>query len=331
LGPVLIILIYFCVFVHQFRSRRSQLSKATLAFLYDVDTRSRTERIRARGLAPYLLKFIPMEDSTICFPIQHPCRASLLIVMLCAALPLLRAQAPGVPPAATSTVPDWALPGSPTHKQVPPPADFHRPSQNFATPIGLFDGQSDIGGAVVAGSAAYDSATKQYTINSAGYNIWYSRDEFRYLWKKVSGDVSLAADVTFPDPKGYGDRKAVLVIRQNLDDDSKEAMIGEHGVGMIHLAQRAERGANLKDMQYRFGGALANVHAKRIGIEKHGDFIAIFVSLEGEPIQQLGPPIQLHFDEAFYVGIGFCSHLPDKSDTAVLSNVVLENSAGKIH
>jgi hypothetical protein len=97
------------------------------------------------------------------------------------------------------------------------------------------------------------------------------------------------------------------------------------------LAQRAGKGADLKDMQFRFGGSLANIRAKRIGIEKHGDSIALFVSLEGEPIHQFGPPINLHFDEPFYVGIGFCSHLPDKSDTAVLSNVVLENSAGKVH
>ena len=133
-------------------------------------------------------------------------------------------------------VPDWAQPGSPTHVQVPPPADFHRPSRNFDTPIGVFQGQSDIGAAVVPGSAGYDAGTKQYTINSAGYNIGYSLDEFRYLWRETSGDVSLAADVTFPESKGYDDRKAVLVIRQNLDDDPKEAMIGEHGEGMIHLA-----------------------------------------------------------------------------------------------
>jgi hypothetical protein len=228
------------------------------------------------------------------------------------------------------TVPDWALPGSPTHKQVPPPKDFHRASKNFETPIGVFDGQSDIGGAVAPGSASYDAATKRYTINSAGYNIWYSRDEFRYLWKKVSGDVSLAADVTFPDAKGYGDRKAVLVIRQSLEDDAKEAMIGEHGVGMLHLAQRPEAGATMKDLQYRFGGGLAGVLAKRIGIEKRGDSIAIYVSVTGEPMQRLGPPIELHFTEPFYVGIGFCSHLPDQVDSAVLSDVLLENAAGKI-
>jgi hypothetical protein len=132
---------------------------------------------------------------------------------------------------ATPPVPDWAQPGSATHKQVPPPAGFHRPTTTVNTPIGIFDGQSDVGSAVVPGSASYDPAMKAYTIHSAGYNIWYTRDEFRFLWKKMSGDVSLAADATFPDPNGYNDRKVVLILRQSLDDDSKEAMIGEHGTG----------------------------------------------------------------------------------------------------
>ena len=255
----------------------------------------------------------------------------LLSSALLSAPPRLRAQAsPALPQAPPAVVPDWAQPGSPTHAQVPPPPGFHRPSRTSPTPIGLFEGQSDIGAAVVPGSSTFDPGTGRYTIRSAGYNIWYTRDEFRFLWKKLSGDVSLAADATFPDPAGYGDRKAVLVIRQSLDDDAQEAMIGEHGVGMIHLAERPHPGASMNDMQFRFGGALANVHARRIGIEKHGDAIAIFVSLQGEPMHQLGPPVNLHFNEPFFVGIGFCSHLPDKLDTAVLSNVVLHNSAGKV-
>jgi hypothetical protein len=232
---------------------------------------------------------------------------------------------------AVPSVPDWAQPGSATHKQVPPPADFHRPTNTFITPIGIFDGQSDIGSAVVPGSASYDPATNAYTIHSAGYNIWYTRDEFRFLWKKISGDVSLAADAAFPDPNGYNDRKVVLILRQSLDDDSKEAMIGEHGTGMIHLAQRAEKGAMITDMQYRFGSGLNGVLAQRIAIEKHGDSVAILVSLQGEPMHQFGPPIQIHFDSPFYVGIGFCSHLPATVDTGVLSNVLLENAAGRVH
>jgi hypothetical protein len=256
---------------------------------------------------------------------------------LCTSSNFVRAQAPATP---SSAAPAWAQPGSATHTQVAPPADFHRPSKNLDTPIGIFDGQSDIGSAIVPGSASFDAATGQYTINSAGYNVWYMRDEFRYLWKKMSGDVSLAADIAFPDPKGYGDRKAVLIIRQNLDDDSKEAIVALHGEGMIHLAQRPEKGVRVKDMEYRIGGrgrpsgespdSLVPVMARRIGIEKRGDSFALFVSLEGEPMHQFGPPVQLHLDGPFYAGIGFCSHLPDKSDTAILSNVVLENAAGQM-
>lgn len=229
------------------------------------------------------------------------------------------------------TVPDWALPGSPTHKQVPPPADFHRPAKTLDTAIGIFDGQSDIGSALVPGSDVYDASSAQYKVTSAGYNVWYNRDEFRFLWKKLSGDVSLAADATFPNPEGYNDRKAMLVIRQSLDDDAKEAVVGEHGTGMIHLAQRSETNAMMTDEQFRFGGTLAKVMAKRIGIEKRGDAIAIFLSLAGEPMHQFGPPINLHFNGPFYVGIGFCSHLPDKADTAVFSHVLLKNSAGAVN
>lgn len=237
-------------------------------------------------------------------------------------------------------VPEWAKPGSATHQQVAPPVDFHRPPTTFNTPIGVFEGQSDVGSAVVPGSASFESASRQYTIHSAGYNIWYNRDEFRFLWKKMSGDVSLAADIAYPDPNGYGDRKAVLIIRQNLDDDSQEVLAGLHGTGMVHLAQRAEKNTRITDMEYRIAGrglpggaspdSLVTAIPKRIGIEKHGDEFALFLSVNGEPMHQFGPPMHLHIDGPFYVGIGFCSHMPEKSDTAVLSNVVLTNRAGNV-
>ena len=239
------------------------------------------------------------------------------------------------------TVPDWAIPGSATHKQVPPPPDFHRTTVTVEAPIGIFDGQSDVGAALVPGNATYDAATRTYTINSAGYNIWYSRDEFHFLWKKMSGDASLAADVAFPDANGYSDRKAVLVIRQNLDDDAKQVVVALHGLGMIQLAQRPEKGALTKDREIRVGGrgrpqganpdSLVNDLAKRVGLEKRGNKFALFVSLEGEPMTQFGPALEIGIDGPFYVGIGFCSHLPDVVDTAVLTNVVLANKAGKVH
>ncbi len=86
---------------------------------------------------------------------------SLLALTFCAAPNLLRAQTTN----ATPVVPAWAQPGSSNHVQVAPPADFHRPGRNFTTPIGLFEGQSDVGSALIPGSASYDAGTKQYTLN----------------------------------------------------------------------------------------------------------------------------------------------------------------------
>jgi hypothetical protein len=221
-------------------------------------------------------------------------------------------------------VPEWALPGSSTHKQVPPPADFHRATQTSNRRIGIFDGQSDVGASLVPGNASFDPGSKEYTINSAGYNIWYTRDEFRFLWKKMSGDVSLAADVKLPNAEGFFDRKAVVIIRQSLDDDAEEAMVARHGAGLMHLAWRPEKNKMILQMK------VPEKSATRIGLEKRGESYAMFISLNGEPMHQLGAPIKLAFKEPFYVGIGFCSHIPDKIDTAILSNVMLENAAGKL-
>lgn len=229
-------------------------------------------------------------------------------------------------------VPDWALPSSPTHKQVPPPADFHRPTVTFDLPIGIFEGQSDVGGPLLPGSASYDTDNARYTLNSASYNIWYSRDEMRFIWKKMSGDVSLAANITFPTPDVPVDRKVVLVIRQDLDDGSAEVMAGLHGPGLIHLAYRPVKNENMKEAHKVMAKVpAAGAPAIRIGIEKKGDTFALFVSLNGEPMQQVGTKASLRIKEPFYVGLGFCSHIPDQIDTGLVSKLVLENVAGKVH
>jgi hypothetical protein len=246
-----------------------------------------------------------------------------------------------VPPPAPPgiEVPDWALPQSATHKQVPPPADFHRASVTFNTPIGQFDGQADVGGALMPGSATYDAAAKAYTINSAGYNIWYQRDEFRYLWKKMDGDVSLAASVNWPNINDFHDRKVVLIFRDSLDDDSRQIMAAQHGNGMVHISWRAEKGGQMTDVEYRSARqpragtdekGPQTFHPTRIGIEKKGDQFQLYVSWQGEPLHPEGAPITFKTNGPVYAGLGFTSHLPANVLTAKVADVVVENRAGAV-
>jgi hypothetical protein len=242
---------------------------------------------------------------------------------------------PPTPP--NIAVPDWALPQSATHKQVPPPKGFHRRPVTTMTPIGIFDAQTDVGAALVPGSGGYDPATKTYTITSAGYNIWYQRDEFRFLWKKMSGDVSLAASVPWPDITEFHDRKVALVVRDGLSDDSREILVAQHGNGMVHIAWRSDTGGQMSDTEFR-ATHLAKpsdadwtaIHATRLGLEKKGELFQLYVSWQGEALHPEGAPVIFHATGPFYVGIGFTSHLPATPLTAKIKDVVLEDSAGKM-
>src|SRR3954465_13661064 len=264
-------------------------------------------------------------------------RIALLSLLLLSAPAFAQSLVP--PPAPPGVdVPDWALPGSASHKQVPPPLDFHRPSLPAGGAIGQFEAQTDIGGPLAPGSASYAAGT--YTINSAGYNIWYQRDEFHYLWKKLSGDFSLAGTVAWPNIDDFHDRKVALVIRDSLDDDSRQIMAAQHGNGVVHIAWRAEKTGPMTDIEYRsmrqprMGTAEQGpqtFHPTRFGIEKKGDQFQLYISWQGEKLHPEGAPVTFKANGPFYVGVGFASHLPANVLTARVGDVVLENAAGRVH
>src|ERR1700692_1515018 len=135
--------------------------------------------------------------------LMHSLKFSALmpVLVLCTAT----YQAPAQTAAAKVEVPDWALPGSATHKQVPPPADFHRVTRTDNTHIGIFEGQSDVGAALVPGPSSFNEATRKYIIVSAGYNVGYSgmnsvisgrQCPAIYLWRLTSISLMRQATVT---------------------------------------------------------------------------------------------------------------------------------------
>ena len=62
----------------------------------------------------------------------------------------------------------------------------------------MFEGHGDVGTVLHAGGVEYDDAGKRYTVAGSGENMWFAKDAFHFVWKKASGDLSLAADVAFP-------------------------------------------------------------------------------------------------------------------------------------
>lgn len=187
--------------------------------------------------------------------------------------------------------------------------------------LGIFESQSDVGSVTPPGSATFDPATGVYTLRSAGTNLWAHEDDYHFVWKKVSGDLSLTADVKLADagPASNPHRKALLIFRQTLDSDSMYADAAIHGVGLTALQYRRDKGDTTQDIEFNIGAP------QRIRLEKRGDTITLFLSMHGEPLHQAGASIKLHFDGSFYAGLGLCSHNPAAVEQATFAHVELQS------
>ncbi|HYT20449.1 MAG TPA: hypothetical protein VEW05_09505 [Candidatus Polarisedimenticolia bacterium] len=187
-----------------------------------------------------------------------------------------------------------------------------------AAPVGIFASHGDVGTVLHEGSVEYDAAKRSYTIAGSGENMWSASDAFQFVWKKMSGDVTLMADITFLGKGVNEHRKAVLMIRQSLDADSPYADVALHGSGLTSLQYREEKGAATHEIQ-------ANISApKRLRIEKRGAYFSMWLADEKSEFRVASGSTRIALKEPFYVGIGVCSHDKDVVEKAVFSNVDLK-------
>ena len=186
------------------------------------------------------------------------------------------------------------------------------------TKLGVFEASGDVGTVLHAGSVEYDAAKGTYTIAGSGENMWFGKDAYQFVWKRMSGDLALSADVAFVGSGGNAHRKAVLMIRQSLDEGSVYMDIARHGNGMTGLQFRTEKGGLTNEVQSPNWGP---VHLR---IEKHGAYATMWLAGEdGGELKVAGASPRIELKEPFYVGIGVCSHDKDVVEKAVFSDVNL--------
>jgi hypothetical protein len=187
--------------------------------------------------------------------------------------------------------------------------------------LGIFDGQNDLGGVLHPGSAEYDASTKTYTITGSGDNMWFNKDEFHFVWKKISAeDLMLTADLSILSADGNAHRKAVLMIRQTLDPDSAYADVARHGEGLTSLQFRERKGATTHEIESKLSGPT------KLRIEKLGQHFYMWIGNSNGEMEFAGGSAWVDIGDSFYVGIGVCSHDKDAEAKAAFSNVELETT-----
>jgi TolB protein len=187
-----------------------------------------------------------------------------------------------------------------------------------AARLGIFTHHQDVGVILHPGSAKYDPATQTYTITGSGDNMWFGKDQFHFVWKKVSGDFALSADIHFLGTTGNEHRKAVLMVRQSLDTGSLAVDAAFHGNGLTSLQFRDTLGGDTHEIES------AATAPQRLRIEKRGDRFYLFISAADGKLEPAGASIRVPMTGGLYVGLGVSAHNKDVSETAVFSHVTLE-------
>src|SRR5919107_4197857 len=182
------------------------------------------------------------------------------------------------------------------------------------TPVGEFEGQTDLGGARMVAPARFDPRTEAYRVEGSGTNMWGARDEFHFVWRRMRGDFILTARASFVGRGKEAHRKLGWQVRSTLDADSPHAGAVVHGDGLTSLQFRRTKGAETEEVKFERGGADV------IQLERRGERFVMSAARFGETFVTRSVE-SIALGEEVYVGLFVCSHNKDVTERAVFQDV----------
>ena len=105
--------------------------------------------------------------------------------------------------------------------------------------LGVFESACDVGTVNYPGSSVYEPLTGQYRLKGSGSNMWFAKDEFHFLWKRLTGNFIIDTQVQWIGEGTHPHRKAGITIRETLESGSRHVSAEYHG------------GDGLMSLQYR--------------------------------------------------------------------------------
>jgi len=190
-------------------------------------------------------------------------------------------------------------------------------------PVGIFQYNQDIGHPKKAGAGSYDEKTQVYTINGAGSNIWFNRDEFHYLYNKVKGDFILTADFEFTGDlsRANSHRKIGWMVRESEDEGAASWNAVNHYDGLCLLQWRPYKGMWMRDPEEEIFAPKKG--AQTIQMQRIGSVLTMKIAHPGEPLQVVASRL-MEMKPEVLVGLYICSHDSDVVAQARIWNVRID-------
>lgn len=188
--------------------------------------------------------------------------------------------------------------------------------------LGLFENSGDVGPVAIPGSVQYDAEKQEYVIDGAGINMWFGKDEFQFLYKKLSGDFIVRAHIEFVGEGVEAHRKAGWMVRNTLDTSSPHVNACVHGDGLTGLQFRKTAGGETGEANS------TAVSPNVIQLERRGGTYIMSTAVMGEPFQTVEFS-DISLNDSVFVGLYVCSHNPEVSEKAIFRNVRIVIPADK--
>ena len=180
--------------------------------------------------------------------------------------------------------------------------------------IGSFKHLSDIGSPATPGKVGFYEPGQTYHLSASGSNIWFNKDSFSFLWKKMSGDFIVQAQFKFIGEGHELHRKTGIMFRTSKDADSPMVACTIHGDGLTSLQYRRDKGGNVEEVSFEIKGPDV------LQLEKQGNTYIMSVAHFGE-VYQIEEIENLELGEELLSGLFLCSHNDEFVEEVVFWNV----------
>ncbi len=183
------------------------------------------------------------------------------------------------------------------------------------SPVGVFATHTEVGRA--RGSASYDPQQQRYLVAGSGQNMWGSRDDFHFVWKRINGNFILSTRARFIGAGVEEHRKIGWTIRSSLDPGSAHVTAALHGNGLMSLQFRRQTGGITEEA--KSPDSLPGADAV-IQLERHDGEYFMSVAQFGDTLatQRL---VNVSLPDTVYVGLFVCAHNDTVTERATFSNV----------
>jgi hypothetical protein len=176
----------------------------------------------------------------------------------------------------------------------------------------------DIGAVGQAGTAGLSGPNGDFTVQSAGDNIWGDADSFGYVYRPCVGDCQILAEVTdLMDTSPFA--KAGVMVRETLDADSTHVILDLRPAGDLEFMTRPSAGASTS-----FIAGATETRPTWLWLIRDGAVVTGYAAGTGDESWTMVGSTHVGLGSRIFIGLAVTSQDPSTLNSATFASVAVQ-------